>query len=276
MSSTACGLRVPDRERLQPVGARRCRRRRRAARLGDALLGRPTRGRCWAPLPAVVIGALLLVVGFLYGLVNAAAPGRAADHHRDRRLPVPLLLRAADPGPRALPGAGVRARAAARGDLARLARGARGARPSAASSTSTACSRTPTGVWHRRTRGLPLGEASASRRRSSSLAVLLVTGVFLFSPGGCGRAPDASRTGSRSPRPRSGARSTWGRCPRRRAASSGGRPRPPDRPLDRTDRRHRVPTRPQASADDEDIGPVRGPGALAWIAYRITSRPRAP
>ena len=39
--------------------------------LGDALLGRPTPCPLLGPLPAVAIGALLLVAGFLYGLANA-------------------------------------------------------------------------------------------------------------------------------------------------------------------------------------------------------------
>ena len=117
---------------------------------------------------------------------------------------------------------------------------------------------------------LPLAEFAESSV-GIVLSVVLVTGVFIFCGwrlwAGARREPDGFAlaaaevrgTVDLGPVPETARRVQWGS-----ATTTGPTPRSPAPGPE--------PDAPEAWADD-DTGPIRGPGALAWIAYRITSRP---
>ncbi len=222
-------------------------------------------------VPAVAIGALLLVAGFLYGLVNLLL--------RDERrtiivsavflcicfflLPTRVHERYLVPVFALVPLLAVTSRAWLVA-LVALSIGAFINLHGVLTNTNPVYG----------TDGLadlPLGEAS----RSPSFvvaAVLLVTGAFLFIAwrlwAGARREPDGFAlaaaevrgTVDLGPVPETARSVQWGAATT--AGPTTGRPTPG--------------TGPDATAGwagDEDTGPVRGPGAFAWIAYRITSRP---
>ncbi|HEX2805333.1 MAG TPA: hypothetical protein VHN80_04105, partial [Kineosporiaceae bacterium] len=229
------------------------------------------KGPLLGAVPAVAIGALLLVAGFLYGLVNLLL--------RDERrtiivtavflcvcfflLPTRVHERYLVPVFALVPLLAVTSRAWL---VALVALSIGGLINLHGVLTNTNPVYGTDGLAD-----LPLGEASRSPAFVVA-AVLLVSGAFLFiawrlwrgarsQPDGFALAAAEVRgTVDLGPVPETARSVQFG-------AAMTSEPMPPD------------PAPGPASgategwADDEATGPVRGPGALAWITYRITSRP---
>ncbi len=230
-------------------------------------------GPLLGPLPAVAVGALLLVAGFVYALVNLLL--------RDERrtiivaavflcacffvLPTRVHERYLMPVFVLLPLLAVTSRAW----LVALVAMSIGA----AINLHGVLTNTNPVYGTEGLADLPLGEASRSPGFVIS-AVLLISAAFLFTAWrlwrGAGREPDGLAlaaaevhgTVDLGPVPGS-ARSVQPALPPAGPDDMGATQPPPGW----------VPATDWPAPEPEDVGRVRGPTTLDWIAYRITSRP---